>query len=318
MEGKPLTSELKMKIKFISLCLLLLVASAQAQQSIPIWPKGKMPNSKGLIIRDSLSNERLFQVAEPRIQAFFTSVQENKGAAVLIIPGGGYARLAYQVSGYQLAKWFNTMGMHAFVLEHRLPPSPDVKTRPLVPLQDAQRAMRLIKGNAIKWGIDTSKIGVMGSSAGGHLAAVLSTGREDVSAILDEFDKYSYRPAFQILISPVIDMAEFAHKGSRQNLLGPDPSKELLEKYSPHLQVGAATPPAFIVHAFNDKSVSAMNSLLYYKALFEKHIPSTLHVFPQGGHEIALRNNPGSTASWVDLCEKWLFEMNVLNLPRKD
>src|SRR5690606_24032541 len=125
-----------------------------AQERIDLWPEGKMPNSKGAVVKDSIVNERIYQVEKPRIQAFFTSRQENKGAAVLIIPGGGYSRLAYDISGSQLAKWFNTMGMHAFVLDHRLPHSPDLETRYLGPLQDAQRALRLIRAHAEKWEID--------------------------------------------------------------------------------------------------------------------------------------------------------------------
>lgn len=271
-----------------------------------------MPNTKGVALHDSIANERIYQVAAPRIQAFFTSSQENKRAAVLIIPGGGYARLAYEISGYQLAKWFNTMGMHAFVLEHRMPQSPDVITPHLAPLQDAQRAIRIIKQNAATWGTDIDKIGVMGSSAGAHLAATLSTWNQDVSAVGDSLDNNNFKPAFQILISPVIDMGEFAHKGSRENLLGKQPTNELLQQFSLQHQVDAATPPAFIVHAFDDNAVSANNSLLYYERLLATGIPSSLHIFPGGKHAIALRNNPGSASQWVTLCEEWLIENKKL------
>ena len=271
-----------------------------------------MPNTKGVPLQDSIANERIYQVAEPRIQAFFTSSQENKRAAVLLIPGGGYARLAYEISGYQLAKWFNTMGMHAFVLEHRMPQSPDVITPHLAPLQDAQRAIRIIKQNAASWGIDIDKIGVMGSSAGAHLAATLSTWNQDVSIVDDTLDNYDFKPAFQILISPVIDMGEFAHKGSRENLLGKQPTNELLKQFSLQHQVDAETPPAFIVHAFDDPAVPVKNSLLYADSLVTKGVSTSLHIFPQGKHAIALRNNPGSTSQWVMLCEEWLIENEKL------
>ena len=289
-------------------CLILTFVSGKAQDIIPLWPQGKMPNSKGLSIKDSISNERLLQVGVPKIHVFLTSKQENKGAAVLIVPGGGYRHLAYNISGFQLAKWFNTMGMNAFVLDHRLPWSPDVTERERVPLQDAQRAMRIIRSKAGEWGIDINKIGAMGCSAGGHLAASLGTIKDDFSSFDDALDQYSYRPDFLILVSAVIDMGAYAHKGSRENLLGPNPSTATIEKYSLQKQVSSYTPPTFIVDAFNDKTVSPMNSLLFYSALFENKIPSSLHVFPQGGHGIALRNNPGSTALWVNLCEKWLSE----------
>lgn len=303
----------KISSKTVLLFLFLIHFSVlKAQEFIPLWTKGKMPNSKGLVLKDSINNERLMQVATPGIHVFLTSVNENKGAAVLIIPGGGYHHLSYNVSGYQLAKWFNTIGINAFVLDHRLPISPDVKEREKAPLQDAERAMRIIRANAVKWGIDIEKVGAMGCSAGGHLAASLGTIKDDFAAVQDELDNYSFKPNFLILVSPVIDMGSFAHKGSRENLLGKNPSKEGVAKFSLQNQVSGYTPPTFIADAFNDRVVSPMNSLLFYNALFEHHIPSALHVFPQGGHSIALRNNPGSTALWVDLCEKWLIETNVI------
>ncbi|CAN5666968.1 hypothetical protein BH09BAC4_BH09BAC4_35640 [soil metagenome] len=293
--------------------LLLLSFCAKAQDFIPLWPAGKMPNSKGLVIKDSIANERVYRVGTPGMYAFFPSAQENKGAAVVICPGGGYERLAYMISGWQLAKWFNTMGISAFVLNYRLPNSPDLKQRELGPLQDAQRAIRFIRANAARWGIKSDKIGVQGTSAGGHLAALLSTVMTDVSAIGDSISQRAFRPDFTILVSPVITMGPYAHAGSRKNLLGPTPSKELLDRYSLENTVTATTPPCFLVHAFNDTGVDQRNSLLFYQALVEKKIPSSLHTFPQGGHAIALRNNPGSTQQWVTLCESWLREMNIIS-----
>lgn len=305
-----------MKITTSILVVLSLVFAtnlgAKAQEFIPLWEKGQMPNSKELILKDSVSNERLMQVANPGIQVFLTSNQENKGAAVLIIPGGGYHHLSYEVSGYTLAKWFNTMGINAFVLAHRLPISADLKQREIAPLQDAERAMRIIRANALKWGIDSSKVGAMGSSAGGHLAASLATIKDDYASVKDSLDRFNYRPNFLILVSPVVDMGTYAHKGSRENLLGPAPAKKLIEKFSLQNQVSNYTPPTFIVHAFNDKSVSTKNSLMFFNALLDNHIPSSLHVFPQGGHAIAVRNNPGSASSWVNLCEAWLIETEII------
>ncbi|RKD17149.1 pectin acetylesterase [Pelobium manganitolerans] len=296
---------------FIFLCLL--PSLAFSQERVLLWEKGNMPNSKGLNIKDSISNERLMEVASPYIQVFLTSKQENKRAAVLIIPGGGYHHLAYEISGVTLAKWFNTLGINAFVLAHRLPISKNVNIREITPLQDAQRGMRIIRANAMKWGIDSNKVGVMGSSAGGHLAASLGTIKDDYARANDTMDQLSFRPDFMILVSPVIDMGIFAHKGSRDNLLGPKPSPQLIDKFSLQKQVSSYTPSTFIAQAFNDKSVSAKNSLLFFDALLEKGIPSSLHVFPQGGHSIALRNNPGSTALWVNLCEEWLVESGVIS-----
>lgn len=301
-----------MRIKQIFLIVLFAFVRMQAQEYIPLWEKNKMPNSKGLVIKDSINNERVMQVGTPGIHAFFTSNQENKGAAVLIIPGGGYHHLSYNISGFQLAKWFNTIGINAFVLTHRLPISVDIKEREKAPLQDAERAMRIIRKNAVSWKIDTNKIGVMGCSAGGHLAASLGTIKDDFAKAGDEFDSYIFQPNFMILISPVIDMGKDGHKGSTENLLGAKPSAELLKKYSLQFQVSDYTPPTFMVHAFNDKVVSPKNSLMFYDALLSNHILSSLHIFNQGGHAIALRNNPGSTNLWTDICEQWLTEINIL------
>ena len=307
------TKEPMRNLPFILVLLLSNWCTLHAQDFIALWPATKMPNSKGLPLKDSIANERIHRVGTPVMYAFFPSQQENKGAAVVICPGGGYERLAYLISGWQLAKWFNTMGMSAFVLNYRLPNSPDLKRREIGPLQDAQRAMRLIRGNAPQWNIKPDKIGIMGTSAGGHLAATLGTHTGDVAAIGDSLDKVSFAPNFLILVSPVINLSTYAHAGSRINLLGENPPKELVEKYSLEQQVTPATPPGFIVHASNDKGVSPQNSLLFYQALLNKNVPASLHIFPQGGHAIALRNNPGSTQSWPVLCEMWLTEMGFLS-----
>ncbi|MEZ0538575.1 alpha/beta hydrolase [Fibrella arboris] len=300
-----------LKIRLVA-WLLLITGPVCAQDFMPIWPAGRMPNSVGLLISDSLANERIYRVGTPGMYVFLPSVQENKGAAVIICPGGGYERLAYLVSGWQLAKWLNTMGVSAFVLNYRLPTSPDLQQREIGPLQDAQRAMRVVRANARRWGIRPDKVGIMGTSAGGHLAALLATSRTDASFIADTVSRFAFRPDFAILISPVITMGAYAHAGSRKNLLGPNPSAELRRTYSLENAVTAATPPCFLVHAFNDTGVDQRNSLLFYQALVDKKIQSSLHIFPQGGHAIALRNNPGSTQQWVTLCENWLREMNIL------
>ncbi len=286
--------------------------TTQAQEFVPLW-NGNMPNSKGIPVKDSIANERVYQVGTPGVYVFEPSIAENKGAAVLIIPGGGYARLAYQISGWQLAKWFNTFGVTAFVLNHRMPQSPDVKVSHQAPLEDAQRAIRYIRANADKYGIDIHKVGVMGSSAGAHLSATLSTLTNDWGRGGDALDKQSFRPDFTILVSPVISMRELAHKGSRENLLGKNPAEALLHQFSCDEQVTAQTPPAFIVHATNDTAVSPLNSVLYYTALKKADVKkSTLHIFPEGGHSIALRNNPGTTNQWTLLAEQWMGEIGII------
>ena len=303
-------------IQLLSCCFLMtmvLLVPASAQEFIPLWPKDRMPNSTGFITADSIANDRIYKVGNPGLWAFFPSVQENKGAAVIICPGGGYERLAYNASGFQIAKWFNTFGVNAFVLKYRLPNTPNLPNRQIVPLQDAQRAMRIIRAHAAQWGILENKIGIFGTSAGGHLAATLGTHLEDISSIKDSLDQVSFRPNFLILISPVIDLGKNAHAGSRNNLLGPHPSNTLVDKYSLQLQVTSATPPSFLVHAWNDPAVPVRNSFLFSQALLDSNVAVSFHEFPQGAHAIGLRNNPGSTELWTGLCEMWLHEMGFIS-----
>lgn len=301
-----------LRCSIIILTIFLCSLNLFAQEFIPIWEKGKMPNSKGIELKDDIRNERIYQVGTPGFYAFFPSNQENKGAAVVICPGGGYERLAYIIAGTQMAKWFNTLGISAFVLNYRLPNSPDLKQREIAPLQDAERAMRVIRANAEKWQIKPDKIGIFGTSAGGHLAANLGVATEDVAKIGDDLDKFPFNPNFVILVSPVITMGDFTHAGSKKNLLGENPTKELVEKYSLEKQVTTTTPPTFLVHANDDKGVSSRNSVMFYGALLDKNVSASLHIFPQGGHNIAMRNNPGSTEEWSKLCEMWLIEMGFI------
>jgi acetyl esterase/lipase len=301
-----------MRFTLITVFILFCFHAVHAQDFLPLWPESKMPNSKGLPIKDSIVNERAYRIGVPGMYAFCPSKDDNNGAAIIIFPGGGYDHLTYNLGGFQLAKWFNTMGISAFVVNYRLPTSPDLQHPEIGPLQDAQRAVRMVRANADKWHIQKNKIGVQGSSAGGHLASLIGTHQEDVSSINDSLDLISFQPDFMILVSPVIDMGKYAHKGSRRNLLGTNPSEKFMEQYSTQNGVTATTPPCFIADAFNDKSVSPQNSLLFYQALLEKNISTSFHVFPQGGHAIGINNNPGSTELWKPLCEHWLKEMGFV------
>lgn len=304
------------------ICLLSLINIASiasfSQNFIPLWPDGKKPNNNGKAVKDTIYNDRIWAVGTPGMYSFLVPKEENKGAAVLICPGGGYVRLSYLYNGYNLAKWFNTQGINAFVLISRLPHQKDLISRQTAPLQDAQRAMKIIRSNAMLWGINSQKTGVMGTSAGGHTAAMLGTRTDDVSLIKDSLDGYNFRPDFIILLSPVITMGKYTHKGSRDNFLGADTaSVDMIQKYSNENNVTLATPPVFLVHAFNDKTVSVQNSLLFYNALIEKNVNASIHIFPQGQHGINLINNPGSTELWYDLLRKWLVEMGFNDISVK-
>ena len=301
------------KIYLFVLAVLFGICTSYAQEMIPLWPQGKMPNSKGIELTDSIAEQRLYQIGSPRMYAFLAPKAKNTGMAVLIVPGGGYVRLPESFRNNPTAKFFQNKGINAFVVCHRLPTSRDLVTRQIAPLQDTQRAMRIIHSNAAKWGIDTKKIGVNGTSAGAHVASTLGTHPEDVSAIGDELDKYGYAPAFMILISGVLSFDDdIAHKGSKSNLLGPDPSPALVKEYSNETRVTVNTPPAFMVHADNDNGVSPLNSIMFYQAMKKAGVSSSLHIFPYGAHGINVNNNPGSTEMWPAICIEWLKEMKFL------
>lgn len=304
---------------FTLITLLLISLACSAQEFIPLWPAGKKPNSNGTPISDSIAGERIWKVATPGLYAFPVPVSNNTGTAVLICPGGGYQRLSHIYNGFELAKWFNTKGINAYVLIYRLPHQADLKERALAPLQDAQRAMKILNANAAQWQLTKGKIGVMGTSAGGHLAGMLGTHKNDLSQVKDSLDTVLYRPDFMLLLSPVISMGQYAHQGSKKNLLGADTSNQsMISKFSAELQVSSFTPPTFMVHAVNDKTVNVRNSLLFYNALIENNISASLHTFPQGGHGIRITDNPGSTTYWLDLMEAWMKESGFLKpLPFK-
>ncbi|MFV0539248.1 MAG: alpha/beta hydrolase, partial [Dysgonomonas sp.] len=246
---------MKQYIVFTLLFWLCLIDTAKGQDFIELWGAGRMPNSKGITVKDNMNDELIYQVSVPGVYVFRPSNAENKGAAVLILPSGGYSVLSY-ATGFQLAKWFNTIGITAYVLKYRLPHSPDVVESYKAPLQDAQRAMKLIRSKADEWGYDETKVGVMGASAGGHIAACLSTIDKCWYDSVDSIDEKSFTPTFAILISPVISMLEATHIPSRNTLLGKKTSPETEEALSCQLHVNSQTPPSFIVHAENDETVS--------------------------------------------------------------
>lgn len=301
-------------IKKIVLLLICIQFSflAKSQEFIPLWQNGKKPNYNGKKVTDSLVNERIWRVATPGIYAFLVNKAENTGTSVLIVPGGGYERLSYLYNGFNFAKWYNSLGINVFVLIHRLPHQADLINKQIAPVQDAQRAMKLIRSKAAAWNILPDKIGVMGISAGGHVASTLGTHVKDESIVNDTLDKYSYRPDFMVLLSPVITMGKLAHAGSKKNFLGSDTTAANVELFSNELQVTSFTPPTFMVHALNDSTVKVQNSLLFYEALVSKKINASIHIFPQGGHGIRLDENPGSTDLWMNLLELWLKEMKLV------
>ncbi|SDI22825.1 Acetyl esterase/lipase [Chryseobacterium taeanense] len=292
--------------KFGLFFLILIVNLISAQEKITLWPKGQMPNSKGLELKNEEKDGRLVQIKEPELFAFLPPKEDRKPMAVIVIPGGGYYKLTYDLNGFQIAKWFNTLGISAFVLNYRLPISPDVKQREIAPLQDVQAAIKYLRRNASQYGISSDQIGVIGTSAGGHLAASVSNITTDYTELENDWRSIPTIPNFAILVSPVIDLGEYAHVGSRKSLLGENASQEKINEYSMQNRVTDKTPPTLLIHAQNDKTVPVMNSLLYYQAMTKNKVKGALLVFPEGEHKIGITNKSELTDNWKKLCSDWL------------
>lgn len=281
----------------------------QAQnQIIPIW--NKIPDEiKALDYKENESIkdgkvQSTSLVTIPTLSIFLPKDSKPNQAAVLIFPGGGYQHLAIDKEGTKVAQWLNTLGIAAFVVKYRLPSDKIMKNKNIGPLQDAQEAMRYVRQNAAKYNIDANKIGIMGFSAGGHLASTLATHFDD--KVYETSSKTSARPDFSLLIYPVISMVnEVTHKGSQTSLLGNSPSQEVLDNFSSEKRVTAQTPPAFLVHATDDTVVLPENSINYYLALKKNAVPAELHIYEKGGHGFGL-GVKDTSKFWTRDCEEWL------------
>ncbi|MFT5385080.1 MAG: acetyl esterase/lipase [Saprospiraceae bacterium] len=225
-----------------------------------------------------------------------------------MFPGGGYSILAYDWEGIDIAKWLNSKGIAAFVVKNRLPDDASSKVGHLSPFLDARRAMRLVRFHAKEFNIDINKIGVMGFSAGGHLAATLTTHYdEDIPSIQDSIALVDGRPDFSILVYPVITMQfPYTHEGSRVALLGGNPTAELVELYSNETQVIPNTPPTILIHASDDTAVPVQNSLLFYEALIRNGVAAEMHIYPSGGHGFSLAVGDHYLRTWTDRVVAWM------------
>ena len=281
-------------------------------QVISLW-ETTIPGS---IINDNYKEVEIFKegilnstskVSNPTLSVFLPSKEYSNGIAVVICPGGGYSHLAINKEGYKVAKWFNTLGITAFVLKYRLPSDVIMQDKTIGPLQDAQEAIRFVRRNTKKYNINSDKIGIIGFSAGGHLASTLSTHYNDKVYVSDET---SARPNFSILIYPVISMEEvITHNGSKNNLLGEYASKEITLKFSNEKQVNSETPKTFLVHATDDGSVPVENSINYYLALKNCNVKVEMHLFETGGHGFGLGKS-GTSKNWTFNLENWLKLIN--------
>jgi acetyl esterase/lipase len=302
-------------------CLLGLAHNLSSQNKvIDLW-KGEVPgaihddNYKQTV--DSADNWiKMKFVTKPIMDMYQAPLEKATGTAVIVCPGGGYSALAIAHEGKEIALWLNSLGITAFVLKYRLPHDDIMVDKSVGPIQDAQKAMRMIRQHAKEWNIHPRKIGVIGFSAGGHLASTLSTHFKE--NVYDMADTTSARPDFSVLIYPVITMdAASAHMGSRENLLGKDPSSDRVNRFSNELHVNRETPPAFLVHSIDDEAVPVQNSINYAMALRKHEVPCELHVYQSGGHGYGLGRSRNTESSWPEACRKWLEARGFLSVPSR-
>ena len=284
------------------------VVFGQKIDSIQLYPNGVPGAILSKNPETSTNNDGILclrDIQTPMIYAY-TPKNKTSDAAVVIYPGGGYYIVAIDHEGFQLAKWFNERGITAFVVKYRVPMDEYMTNKEIRPLQDAQQAIRYVRQNSAKFGINIDKIGTMGFSAGGHLAATVSSHfQTQVGEIID--DKTSVKPNFQMLIYPVISFGDkFGHLGSRDNLLGLNPPIDKIDYYCNEKWVTKETPPTFLLST-SDDFVSSQNSIEYYMACKKNNVPAELHIFESGGHGYALiKKNRGPVEGWSERLEDWL------------
>jgi acetyl esterase/lipase len=276
------------------LSILAFTTTAFAAETLPLWP-GDAPEGNG---KFSDSSKAKLTVHLP---------EKPNGAAIVICPGGGYGGLVTKGEGHGIAAWLNAHGIAGIVLEYRLPAG-----RPYVPLLDAQRAIRTVRTNAAQWKVDPKKVGIIGFSAGGHLASTATVHFDaGEGKTTDAIARESSRPDFSILIYPVISMEEGVHRGSKKNLMGETPAAGLPDYFSTQRHVKTGTPPAFLAHAVDDKVVPIENSRMFYEAQKKAGLPARLVELPNGGH--GLNSYKGASwDAWQKLSLEWLQELKII------
>lgn len=293
---------------FIAAALFILsVKETHAQNtSLPLW-ETTPPYTRSVLAQDQMEGTGIVKVASPQLLVYLPEQAVANHAAILICPGGGYSKLAIAHEGHEVAAWYRQKGYVAAILKYRLPDEELVEESWRVPLTDAEQGIRLIRQKAKEWQIDPQKVGVLGFSAGGHLAASLSVHGKAANNELP-----ASRPDFSILIYPVISMdTTITHAGSRNQLLGEQLQTKWEDYYSTEKQVNTQAPPAFLVHSWDDQGVVPQNSIRYAEALQKHQVPLELHLFQKGGHGYGLgnRENTGNAPAWPELSHNWIQEI---------
>ncbi|MEI6749381.1 MAG: alpha/beta hydrolase [Bacteroidales bacterium] len=305
-----------MKKLILTLSFIAILSTVFGQNETIVLYADGVPGSKGIQIDEESKTTdgitRVKNVMQPALYVFQPR-SKTSDAAVVICPGGGYSILAIDHEGYEIAKWFNERGVTAFVLKYRLPQENLFSDKEIRPLQDAQQAIRIVRKNAEKYGVSPDKIGIMGFSAGGHLAATASTHFEkQIGEITDP--AISVRPDFSILIYPVITFNDsIVHSGSRDNLIGKNPPADKIEFFSNEKHVSKETPPTFLIST-SDDFVEPENSILYFQACRKNNVPVEMHIYEKGGHGYALKKKGlGPVETWPDRLQDWMKERKLMN-----
>jgi acetyl esterase/lipase len=305
-----------MKKKFlISLLIICFMQEMHAQKTIPLY-EGNIPNSKPYTTKEfwepqDNGDTLVHFTSTPTLTVFLPDKSKANGTAVIICPGGGYWITSIVKEGFSIARKFNEMGVAAFVLKYRVPNDSSMIDRKIGSLQDAQRAIQLVRMHANEWNVDLNKVGIMGFSTGGHLASTAATHFQH--SYIENANNINLRPDFAILIYPVISFQDnIGHLGSRDQLIGKHPSKNLVDSFSNEMQVNAQTPTAFLVHATDDGAVPVMNSISFYQALLKYKIPAELHIYKGGGHGFGM-HNPTTKDEWMESCKNWMQSMGWLD-----
>ncbi len=278
-----------------------------SQTILPLY-KDSIPNSKPVKGAEEVTENNgiilISKITKPTLTVFLPPKEKANGTAVVICPGGGYSVVAFDYEGTDVAKKFNDMGIAAFVLKYRIP-NPETMVDPSIgPLQDAQQAIKIVRESAKQYNINPDKIGIMGFSAGGHLAA--TEGTHFNKPVIANTSKTSLRPNFMLLIYPVISFTDsLAHMGSRNQLIGKNPSPEKIIEYSNELQITHNTSPTFLVHASDDEAVKVQNSIAFYLALVKNGVPAEMHIYETGGHGFGMKQK-NKNESWMERCKNWM------------
>lgn len=288
---------------------------SEGQKTIPLYegevPNSKLYNTEEIWTPQGNGDTIVSSISQPTLTVFLPEKLKANGTAVVICPGGGYWVSSIVKEGFAVARKFNEFGVAAFVLKYRIPNDSSMLDKAIAPLQDAQRAIQLVRMNANDWNIDMNKVGIMGFSAGGHVASSAATHFQ--KNYIDNKSNTNLRPDFSIFIYPVISFQDsIGHIGSRDQLIGKNPDKQLLNSFSNELQVNANTPPTFLVHATDDNAVPVMNSIAYYLALHRFKISAEMHIYKSGGHGFGM-HNPTTKEEWMENCKDWMESMGLLS-----